>query len=44
MDNIVNNTPTVLTEKEIGCSCCELGDIKPDRIEDYDIVVVGEAA
>ncbi|WP_044976876.1 FAD-binding protein [Ruminococcus sp. HUN007] len=38
------NSCCVLTEEEIKCSVCETGNITPDEILDYDIVVVGAGA
>ena len=40
MENIING----ITPDEISASCCELGDITPERTEDYEIVVVGAGA
>ncbi|WP_287992747.1 hypothetical protein [Ruminococcus sp.] len=32
-----------ITEQELDASVCELQDIIPDDVNDYDIVVVGQA-
>ena len=42
--NRLSNIPMEITEDEVSGSCCELGDIVPDRTEDHDIVVVGAGA
>ena len=39
-----NILPGVLTQPEISDSCCELGNISPEQVLDYDIVVVGAGA
>ncbi|MBQ8966738.1 FAD-binding protein [Ruminococcus sp.] len=39
-----NILPEGLSEEEVKASCCETGDIKPDRVEDHEIVVVGAGA
>ena len=44
MEKLNNTLPEGITAAEIGGSCCELGDIVPERTEDYDIVVVGAGA
>ncbi len=38
------NQSTQLTPQEIACSACETGVITPDRVLDFDIVVVGAGA
>ena len=40
MNKLSNDLPNGITEDEVNDSCCELGDIVPDRTEDHDIVVV----
>ncbi len=40
MENYLNG----ITDKEINDSCCELGDITPSKILDFDVVVVGAGA
>ena len=44
MDKTMNAVPDGITAAEVGDSVCELGNIVPDRTEDYDIVVVGAGA
>lgn len=44
MNKLSNDLPNGITEDEVNGSCCELGDIVPDRTEDHDIVVVGAGA
>ena len=39
-----NTAPDGLTCPEIMDSCCELGSISPDKILDFDIIVVGAGA
>ena len=38
------NQQTQLTPQEIACSVCETGTVTPDRVLDFDIVVVGAGA
>ncbi|MBP1534987.1 MAG: FAD-binding protein [Ruminococcus sp.] len=38
------DVPKGLTLDEVDASCCELGDIVPSKVLDYDIVVVGAGA
>ena len=42
--NNENDIPKGLTLAEVDASCCELGDIVPSKVLDYDIVVVGAGA
>ncbi|HRR77520.1 MAG TPA: FAD-binding protein [Ruminococcus sp.] len=44
MDKTINAVPDGITAAEVSDSVCELGDIVPDLIEDYEIVVVGAGA
>lgn len=38
------NVPKGLTKEEVAASVCELGELKPDKVLNYDIVVVGAGA
>lgn len=38
------NRTDIITEEEIKASCCEAGDISPDKVLDFDIVVAGAGA
>ena len=38
------DVPKGLTLDEVDASCCELGDIVPSKVLDYDIVVVSAGA
>ena len=44
MDKTINAVPDGITAAEVSDSVCELGNIVPDRTEDYEIVVVGAGA
>lgn len=44
MGNEVKNIPYGLSESEVAASVCELKEIVPDEVLDFDIVVVGAGA
>ncbi len=44
MDKLNNAIPNGITEAEVDASCCEMGDIVPEKTEEHEIVVVGAGA